>query len=89
MWRTLEQISVRDLTPDQVEMFTACAHTIGKSLRDHSRQAPTGQSGPARRPARQADRPLPRAQSRGAPRATLALRGAARTLYAERPRRPV
>ncbi|MFF9489247.1 MarR family winged helix-turn-helix transcriptional regulator [Streptomyces sp. NPDC014676] len=39
MWRTLEQISVRDLTPDQVEMFTACARTIEKSVRDHSRQA--------------------------------------------------
>ncbi|MER6853762.1 MarR family transcriptional regulator [Streptomyces flaveolus] len=40
MWRTLEQISVRDLTPDQVEMFTAWARTIEKSVRDHSRQAP-------------------------------------------------
>ncbi|WP_030228055.1 MarR family winged helix-turn-helix transcriptional regulator [Streptomyces sp. NRRL WC-3626] len=40
MWRALEQISVRDLTPDQVEMFTACARTIEKSVRDHSRQAP-------------------------------------------------
>jgi len=37
MWRTLEQISVRDLTPDQVEMFTRCAHTIEKSVRDLSR----------------------------------------------------
>ncbi|GGZ01469.1 MarR family winged helix-turn-helix transcriptional regulator [Streptomyces poonensis] len=42
MWRTLEQISVRDLTPDQVETFTTCAHTIEKSVRDHSRQAPVG-----------------------------------------------
>ena len=41
MWRTLEQISVRDLTPDQVEMFTTCARTIEKSVRDHSRQAPS------------------------------------------------
>ncbi|MEV6618465.1 MarR family transcriptional regulator [Streptomyces sp. NPDC051051] len=40
MWRTLEQISVRDLTPDQVEMFTTWAYTIEKSVRDHSRQAP-------------------------------------------------
>ncbi|MET7270884.1 MarR family transcriptional regulator [Streptomyces flaveolus] len=40
MWRTLEQISVRDLTPDQVETFTACARTIEKSVRDHTRQAP-------------------------------------------------
>lgn len=40
MWRTLEQISVRDLTPEQVEMFTTWAHTIEKSVRDHGRQAP-------------------------------------------------
>ncbi|MCF4136282.1 MarR family transcriptional regulator [Streptomyces sp. Tue 6430] len=40
MWRTLEQISVRDLTPEQVETFTAWAHTIEKSVRDHSRQTP-------------------------------------------------
>ncbi|MFF3201005.1 MarR family winged helix-turn-helix transcriptional regulator [Streptomyces sp. NPDC002962] len=42
MWRTLEQVSVRDLTPDQVEVFTACAHIIEKSVRDHSRQTPFG-----------------------------------------------
>ncbi|GAA2983931.1 hypothetical protein GCM10020227_60790 [Streptomyces flavovirens] len=42
MWRTLEQISVRGLTVDQVEAFTTCAHTIEKSVRDHSRQAPVG-----------------------------------------------
>ncbi|MFF1465885.1 MarR family winged helix-turn-helix transcriptional regulator [Streptomyces sp. NPDC058330] len=40
MWRTLEQISARDLTVDQVEAFTTCARTIEKSVRDHSRQAP-------------------------------------------------
>lgn len=40
MWRTLEQISVRDLTPEQVEMFTTCARLIETSVRDHSRQAP-------------------------------------------------
>ncbi|MGV9558776.1 MarR family winged helix-turn-helix transcriptional regulator [Streptomyces sp. NPDC003401] len=40
MWRTLEQISVRDLTPDQVETFTTWAYTIEKSVRDHDRQAP-------------------------------------------------
>ncbi|MFD9289228.1 MarR family winged helix-turn-helix transcriptional regulator [Streptomyces sp. NPDC060030] len=40
MWRTLEQISVRDLTPDQVETFTTCANAIERSLRDRSRQAP-------------------------------------------------
>jgi DNA-binding MarR family transcriptional regulator len=37
MWRTLERISVRDLTPDQVEMFTACARVIEASVRDHGR----------------------------------------------------
>ncbi|MFE7931284.1 MarR family winged helix-turn-helix transcriptional regulator [Streptomyces sp. NPDC057456] len=42
MWRTLEQISVRDPTPDQVDMFTTCARTIEKSVRDHSRQPPAG-----------------------------------------------
>ncbi|WP_320783433.1 MarR family winged helix-turn-helix transcriptional regulator [Streptomyces sp. CRN 30] len=42
MWRTLEEISVRDLSADQVEQFTAWARTVEKSLRDHSRQAPAG-----------------------------------------------
>ncbi|MEU9064587.1 MarR family transcriptional regulator [Streptomyces sp. NPDC048430] len=42
MWRALEEISVRDLTPDQVEMFTTCARTVEKSVRDHGRQAPVG-----------------------------------------------
>ncbi|MFJ8025564.1 MarR family winged helix-turn-helix transcriptional regulator [Streptomyces sp. NPDC096311] len=42
MWRTLEQVSVRVLTPEQVEMFTTCARLIEKSVRDHSRQASVG-----------------------------------------------
>jgi DNA-binding MarR family transcriptional regulator len=42
MWRSLEEISVRDLTPDQVEVFTTCAHVIEKAIRDHSRQPPAG-----------------------------------------------
>lgn len=42
MWRTLERISVRDLTPDQVEMFTACARVIEASVRDHGRPDPAG-----------------------------------------------
>ncbi|WP_329384440.1 MarR family winged helix-turn-helix transcriptional regulator [Streptomyces sp. NBC_01716] len=42
MWRTLEQVSVRDLTPEQAEMFTTCARLIEKSVRDHSRQASAG-----------------------------------------------
>ncbi|MFJ3445724.1 MarR family winged helix-turn-helix transcriptional regulator [Streptomyces sp. NPDC086081] len=40
MWRSLEQISVRDLTASQVDMFTACAWTIEKAIRDRSRQSP-------------------------------------------------
>ncbi|MEU6539646.1 MarR family transcriptional regulator [Streptomyces sp. NPDC047000] len=40
MWRSLEQLSVRDLTPDQVEAFTTCAHIIEKVLRERSRQSP-------------------------------------------------
>ncbi|MEV7084105.1 MarR family transcriptional regulator [Streptomyces sp. NPDC093516] len=40
MWRSLEQISVRDLTANQVDMFTACAWTIEKAIRDRSRQSP-------------------------------------------------
>ncbi|MFF5155441.1 MarR family winged helix-turn-helix transcriptional regulator [Streptomyces sp. NPDC000348] len=42
LWRTLERISVRDLSPDRIEMFTACARIIEKSVRDHSRQ-PSGE----------------------------------------------
>ncbi|MFJ7999220.1 MarR family winged helix-turn-helix transcriptional regulator [Streptomyces sp. NPDC096310] len=42
MWRTLEQVSVRDLTPEQVEMFTTCARLIEKSVRDQSRQTSAG-----------------------------------------------
>ncbi|MFJ5088633.1 MarR family winged helix-turn-helix transcriptional regulator [Streptomyces sp. NPDC088674] len=40
MWRTLEEISVRDLTPDQVQSFTTCARIIEKSVRDLSRRSP-------------------------------------------------
>ncbi|CAL9521649.1 MarR family transcriptional regulator [Streptomyces sp. Tu 3180] len=40
MWRSLEQVSVRDLTPDQVEVFTTCARIIEKAVRDRSRQSP-------------------------------------------------
>ncbi|MFE1926376.1 MarR family winged helix-turn-helix transcriptional regulator [Streptomyces asoensis] len=42
MWRTLERISVCDLTPEQVDLFITCARTIEKSVRDHSRQTPAG-----------------------------------------------
>ncbi|MFF1870103.1 MarR family winged helix-turn-helix transcriptional regulator [Streptomyces sp. CB03911] len=40
MWRTLEQISVRDLTPEQIEAFTASAYAIEKSVRNHGRTTP-------------------------------------------------
>ncbi|MFC8453807.1 MarR family winged helix-turn-helix transcriptional regulator [Kitasatospora sp. NPDC057223] len=40
MWRALEQVSVRDLTPEQIEAFTASAHTIEKSVREHGRRTP-------------------------------------------------
>ncbi len=42
MRRTLEQISVRDLTPDQAGTFTRCARIIEKPVRNHSRQPPVG-----------------------------------------------
>ncbi|MFG3247695.1 MarR family winged helix-turn-helix transcriptional regulator [Streptomyces sp. NPDC048187] len=42
MWRTLEQISVRDLTPEQVDVFTTCARLIETSIREHGRPAPAG-----------------------------------------------
>lgn len=45
MWRTLEQLSVRDLTADQIEAFTACAYTIEKSIGDHGRPVPGGELG--------------------------------------------
>ncbi|WP_221358712.1 MarR family winged helix-turn-helix transcriptional regulator [Streptomyces beigongshangae] len=40
MWRKLEEISVRDLTAEQIEAFTASAYTIERSVRDHGRRAP-------------------------------------------------
>ncbi|MFI7347253.1 MarR family winged helix-turn-helix transcriptional regulator [Streptomyces sp. NPDC049936] len=40
MWRTLEQLSVGDLTPDQIQAFTTYARAIEQSVRDHSRQEP-------------------------------------------------
>ncbi|GHE78813.1 hypothetical protein GCM10018785_53710 [Streptomyces longispororuber] len=42
MWHTLEQISVRDLTPEQVDLFTTWARQIETSLRDHNRQTSAG-----------------------------------------------
>lgn len=40
MWRSLEEISVRDLTADQIEAFIACARVIEKSVRDRGRRPP-------------------------------------------------
>ncbi|MEV1025834.1 MarR family winged helix-turn-helix transcriptional regulator [Streptomyces sp. NPDC050264] len=36
MWRSLEEISVRDLTAEQAEAFTATAYTIERSVRDRA-----------------------------------------------------
>lgn len=41
MWRTLEEISVRDLTAEQAETFTATAYAIERSVRSRGRQAPS------------------------------------------------
>lgn len=38
MWRTLEEISVRELTAEQIEAFTASAYTIEQSIKTHGSQ---------------------------------------------------
>ncbi|MFD0305356.1 MarR family winged helix-turn-helix transcriptional regulator [Streptomyces sp. NPDC127119] len=38
MWRTLEEISVRELTAEQIEAFTTTAYTIEQSIKDHGHQ---------------------------------------------------
>ncbi|KUN79890.1 MarR family transcriptional regulator [Streptomyces bungoensis] len=43
MWRTLEEISVRDLTAEQIETFTASAYTIERSIKDHGRRIPAAE----------------------------------------------
>ncbi|MBP0461255.1 MarR family winged helix-turn-helix transcriptional regulator [Streptomyces montanisoli] len=35
MWRSLEEITVRDLTAEQAEAFTATAYAIEQAVRDH------------------------------------------------------
>ncbi|MDH6697414.1 MarR family transcriptional regulator [Streptomyces griseoviridis] len=35
MWRTLEEISVRELTAEQIDAFTASAYAIERSIKDH------------------------------------------------------
>lgn len=42
MWRTLERISVRELTPDQIEAFTTWAYVIEKSVREDGRRTSGG-----------------------------------------------
>ncbi|MBZ6197978.1 MarR family winged helix-turn-helix transcriptional regulator [Streptomyces olivaceus] len=37
MWRSLEEISVRHLTPEQIEAFTVTAYAVEQSIRDHGR----------------------------------------------------
>ncbi|WP_030903389.1 MarR family winged helix-turn-helix transcriptional regulator [Streptomyces sp. NRRL F-5126] len=37
MWRSLEEITVRDLTAEQADAFTATAYTIEQAVRDHAR----------------------------------------------------
>ncbi|MEU6389514.1 MarR family transcriptional regulator [Streptomyces sp. NPDC046939] len=39
MWRSLEEISVRDLTPEQAEAFTETAYAIERSVKDRGRAA--------------------------------------------------
>ncbi|MFJ2259894.1 MarR family winged helix-turn-helix transcriptional regulator [Streptomyces sp. NPDC087844] len=38
VWRTLEEISVRELTAEQIEAFTASAYTIEQSIKEHGHQ---------------------------------------------------
>ncbi|MFJ6127186.1 MarR family winged helix-turn-helix transcriptional regulator [Streptomyces griseoviridis] len=38
MWRTLEEISVRELTAEQIDAFTASAYAIERSIKDHGSQ---------------------------------------------------
>jgi DNA-binding MarR family transcriptional regulator len=42
MWRSLERLAARDLTPEQIEAFTRNARVITRSFREQDRQAPAG-----------------------------------------------
>ena len=42
MWRSLERLAARDLTPEQIEAFTRSARVITRSFREQDRQAPAG-----------------------------------------------
>ncbi|MEU3460690.1 MarR family winged helix-turn-helix transcriptional regulator [Streptomyces sp. NPDC006733] len=39
MWRSLEEISVRDLTAEQIAAFTATAYTIEQSVKDRGQDS--------------------------------------------------
>jgi DNA-binding MarR family transcriptional regulator len=43
MWRTLEEISVQDLTPEQIKEFVTIADTIEQSVRSRGRKAPSAE----------------------------------------------
>jgi DNA-binding MarR family transcriptional regulator len=43
MWRALEEISVQDLTPDQVKAFVTTADTIEQSVKSRGRKALNGE----------------------------------------------
>ncbi|OON77021.1 MarR family winged helix-turn-helix transcriptional regulator [Streptomyces tsukubensis] len=40
MWRTLEEISVRELTAEQIEAFTSSAYVIEQSIKEHAGPVP-------------------------------------------------
>ncbi len=46
MWRSLEEVSVRDLTDEQARAFTATAYVIERSVRDRGRGGPAGEQDP-------------------------------------------
>jgi DNA-binding MarR family transcriptional regulator len=43
MWRALEEISVQDLTPDQIKAFVTTADTIEQSVKSRGRKALNGE----------------------------------------------
>jgi DNA-binding MarR family transcriptional regulator len=43
MWRSLEELSVQDLTREQVESFTRTAYVIEQSIKKRARQAPSNE----------------------------------------------
>ncbi|MET7685904.1 MarR family winged helix-turn-helix transcriptional regulator [Streptomyces sp. NPDC005423] len=43
MWRALEELSVQELTADQIETFIKTAYAIEQSVRDHDHHTPPGE----------------------------------------------